>query len=131
MWHLRFAGLKSLRLGASELGGSGQHTARERVTLNADPEKDNIRLIGVKDGLDLETTVRAFIGDQKIRKNAVLAVEVLLSASPEYFRPDAPTLAGVFDRDRLDEFSAASTKWLFERYGDKVVRAEIRKKWRG
>jgi hypothetical protein len=108
-----------------DLGGSALHTTRERVTPNADPSVDNIRLIGGRDDPNLETMVKASIGNQKIRKNAVLAVEMLLSASAEYFRPNDPSKAGVYDQKRLDDFTTASTKWLQEQYKNKVIRAEL------
>ena len=81
----RIAKLKSGNVGASE-----KHTKRERETPNANPEIDNIRFIGQPDSSNLpnlEAIVRERIGQQTIRKNAVLCVEMLLTASPEYFRP--------------------------------------------
>ena len=108
-----------------KLGGSEKHASRERETPNANPAVDNIRLIGKPDDPDLETMVKSKIGSQKVRSNAVLAVEILLSASPEYFRPSDPTAAGVYDQKRLEDFTDASTKWLLEQYMDRVVRAEL------
>ncbi len=108
-----------------ELGASEDHTTRHRETLNADPSVSNIRLIGSPDDPNLETMVKAKISNQKIRSNAVLTAEILLSASPEYFRPDDPSRAGVYDQKRLDNFAAACTKWLTEQYRDKVIRAEL------
>ena len=57
-------------------------------------EVENIRLIGEGDRQRLSDTVRQRIGEQTIRQNAVLCVEMLLTASPEYFRPDEPDKAG-------------------------------------
>jgi hypothetical protein len=108
-----------------ELAGSGQHTTRERETLNADPELDNIRVIGEPNDPDLASMVRDKIGEQTIRKNAVLAVEILLSASPEYFRPDDPSSAGVYEQQQLDAWTEKSVDWLKEQYQDRVVRAEL------
>ena len=50
-------------------------------------EVENIRLIGEGDHQSLSDTVRQRIDEQTIRQNAVLCVEILLTASPEYFRP--------------------------------------------
>ncbi len=108
-----------------QLGGSASHTIRERETPNADPSIENIRLIGSPDDPDLETMFKQKIGNQKIRKNAVLGVEMLLGASPEYFRPDEPSRAGSYDPKRLNDFTAASTKWLLEQHKDRVVRAQL------
>ena len=116
------------KLKAGSLGGSAQHTARQRYTPNADPEQQHIRIIGQPDGPntpDLETIVRQRIGDQTIRKNAVLAVEFLLTASPEYFRPDEPGRAGYYEPQRLEDFQHTACVWLTKNYGDRIVRAEL------
>ncbi len=108
-----------------DLAGSASHTARDRETPNADPNIKNIRLVGCSDRLSLETLVRNKIGNQTIRKNAVLAVELLLSASPEYFRPDNPANAGMYDKERLEKWKTASVNWLLSQYGDRIVSAEL------
>lgn len=107
-----------------ELGSSSQHTTRERYTPNADDSVQNIRLIGASD-VALETLFKDKIGAQTIRSNAVLGVEMLLSASPQYFRPDDPSQAGAYNKELVDEFAVASTNWLLERYQGNVVRAEL------
>ena len=116
------------KLKAGAVGGSAQHTNRQRYTPNADPEKQHIRIIGQPDGPntpDLETIVRQHIGNQTIRKNAVLAVEFLLTASPEYFRPDDPGRAGHYEPQRLEDFQHTACEWLTNNYGDRIVRAEL------
>ncbi|MDB9368341.1 plasmid recombination protein [Nodularia spumigena CS-586/05] len=109
------------------VGGSEAHTARLQDTPNADPQKMNLRLIG--DGnLPLKEIVQLKIQSctkYKPRKNAVLCSEMFLSASPEYFRPYNPSLAGEWDNNRMLEFANASKNWLLENYGDKCVRAEL------
>ncbi len=107
------------------LKGNEAHTARKRDTPNANPEVTNIRVVGNSDNLDLATLVRNKIGSQKIRSNAVLAVEILLSASAEYFRPNAPSEAGSYDKQRLDDFVEATVKWLQSSWGERLVRAEL------
>ena len=119
----RIAKLKSGNIGASE-----QHTKRERDTPNANPEITNIRFIGQPDSSNLpnlETIVRDRIGDQTIRKNGVLCVEMLLTASPEYFRPNDPSKAGYYKPERLADFQQAVHSWLDNEYGDRIVRAEL------
>ena len=116
------------KLKAGSVGGSGQHTNRQRYTPNADPEQQHIRIVGEPDtpnSPDLETLVRQRIGDQTIRKNAVLAVEFLLTASPEYFRPDDPGQAGHYEPQRLEDFQHQACVWLSNNYGDRIVRAEL------
>ncbi len=116
------------KLKAGSVGRSAKHTSRKYDTPNADPEKQHIRIIGEPDSPnipDLETLVRQHIGEQTIRKNAVLAVEFLLTASPEYFRPDDPAIAGYYQQQRLEDFQHSACQWLVNRYGERIVRAEL------
>lgn len=115
---LRFRKIKSW----GDLGAAGQHNTRQSDVINADATKENKYLIGTPNDR-LEDVVRGMIGNQKIRKNAVLGIEVLLSASPEYFRPDAPGHGGVWDQGRLNAWVDASMKWLKSQYGLNIAQA--------
>jgi Plasmid recombination enzyme/Protein of unknown function (DUF3991) len=121
---MRVGKLKSL----GSVGGSEKHTARLQDTPNADPYKENIRLIGSDDDPELEKIVLAKISDNtkyKPRKDAVLCSEIFLSASPEYFRPHNPSEAGEWNDSLMWNFANASKKWLQDNFGDKCVRAEL------
>lgn len=121
---MRVGKLKSL----GSVGGSEKHTARLQDTPNADPYKENIRLIGDNDDPELEKIVLDKISDNtkhKPRKDAVLCSEIFLSASPEYFRPHDPSMAGEWDDSLMWNFANASKKWLQDNFGDKCVRAEL------
>ncbi len=68
-----------------EIGGLGKHNERERDTPNADPERTtlNERLAGSGDWVaDVQERLDT---QERIRKNAVLAVSHLLSASRDWF----------------------------------------------
>ncbi|MDZ8083372.1 MAG: MobV family relaxase [Nostoc sp. DcaGUA01] len=121
---LRVEKLKSF----GNVGGSEKHTARLQDTPNADTTKKNLRLIGTEDGTALEDLVKTKIASttkHKPRKDAVLCSEIFLSASPEYFRPHDPSIAGEWEQDRMVQFAGASRQWLINNYGDKCVRAEL------
>lgn len=122
------ARLKKLKRG--NISGSASHTARERETPNADPTQKNIRFIGSLDPDErLEDLVLAKIAEheqkRKIRTDAVYCVELLLSASPSYFRPDCPTQAGYYEPQKLDNWVEATHQWLADEYGNRIVRAEL------
>lgn len=122
------ARLKKLKRG--NISGSASHTARERETPNADPTQKNIRFIGSLDPDErLEDLVLAKIAEheqkRKIRTDAVYCVELLLSASPSYFRPDCPTNAGYYEQQKLDDWVEATHQWLADEYGSRIVRAEL------
>ncbi len=119
----RIAKLKGRNITPSE-----QHTKRVKEVPNANPEIQNIRFIGQPETIDsptLDTLVRERVGDQTIRKNAVLCVEMLLTASPEYFRPDDPSQAGYYQQKPLEDWKQAVHQWLDNQYGDRIVRAEL------
>ena len=108
------------------IAGAGKHNQRERETPNADAGKAsaNQYLVGTP-GMDNVAALKEAIGSQRIRKNAVLGVEMLLSASPDYFRPNAPEQAGTYDASRLEKWKNASLDWLNEKYGNRIVSAII------
>lgn len=107
-----------------DVGGCGSHNLRQRPTPNADQTRENHHLIGGAED-NLVKVVRDKIGDQTIRKNAVLAVEFVMSASAEYFRPTAPEKGGTWDESRLKPWVESNMAWLRDRYGDRVVSAVL------
>ena len=127
-----YAILRIAKLKKSNIGGSGSHVSRSRQTPNADQSKlaDNQTLIhnGDRDlplGEVVAAKIAAFPQKRKIRIDAVHAVEFLLTASPEYFRPNNPAEYGSYDQERLDRWQQETVNWLRQKYGDKIVRAEI------
>ena len=122
------ARLKKLK--RSNIAGSASHVNRERETPNADPSLENIRFIGSNNQEErLEDLVLAKIGEheqkRKIRTDGVYCVELLLSASASYFRPDCPRLAGYYEQEKLDNWLEATHQWLVDEYGERIVRAEL------
>jgi hypothetical protein len=75
--------------GPRGLAAVAGHLARTRPTPNADPAREVRALVG----LDPEADVMALLPEKR-RRDATVAVEFLLTASPEYFRPHDPSAAG-------------------------------------
>ena len=70
------------------IGGSASHNFRERETLNADPQltPGNVTS-GAQSAKDVIAVTKARLETVKtVRKNAVLAVEYFIGASPEWFK---------------------------------------------
>jgi murein DD-endopeptidase MepM/ murein hydrolase activator NlpD len=118
------------KLKSGNLAGSASHTARTRDTPNADPTKQIIRFIGNDDPKEklvdlILSKINSHSQKRKIRKDAVWCAELLLTASPEYFRPDNPTRGGYYDPSLLKEWLAANQQYLNQTWGERIVRAEL------
>lgn len=111
---LRVAKIKTL----GNLRSSAKHTFRERETPNADPglRGDNEVWIGAEDaeGMAQAWAERA---PEKIRKNAVLALEYLVTASPGAL--------GAMSREEQDAFFARGLEWLCDRHGEENVLSAV------
>jgi hypothetical protein len=108
------------------IAGAERHNRRTRATPNADPDRrqDNFTFMGDADR-PLVELARERIGAQKIRKNALLAIEVFISASPTYFRPEALERAGYWDKEKFEAWLAANAVFLEQEFGSqRILRAE-------
>lgn len=114
---LRVAKLKTI----GSLAASGQHNFRERDTKNADGHRTPLNLIaGAKSARDLVQGVSDLL-PQKRRKDAVIALEYLVTASPEHFGQDWR------ERENFGtEYFNDAIKWLQQRHGaENVVCATV------
>jgi Plasmid recombination enzyme len=108
------------------IAGAEHHNRRTRTTLNADPDRgqENFVFMG-EANRPLEELAKERIGGQKIRKNAVLAIDVFISASPEYFRPGEPDRAGYWEREKFEAWLGANEAFLKREFGEQnILRAE-------
>ncbi|EJA5731771.1 plasmid recombination protein [Salmonella enterica] len=104
--------------GMGSVASALQHCYRERETPNADAERtpENHRLVS-------QTTDQAMgrvreLLPEKRRKDAVLAVEYVMTASPEWWKEATPR--------QQAEFFARSEQWLEKKYGkDRIVAAVV------
>lgn len=109
---LRFSKLKSF----SHISQASSHNDRSRDTPNADSDLSHLNRVLVGSG-NAETDVREALdvaGIQKLRKNGVIAVEAVLSASPSFFAEDP---------QRLDDWVDQSLAWLKKKHGENLVSA--------
>ena len=100
------------------VAASMQHCYRERETFNADQERtpDNQHL-GAKSTDEAMGKLREMLPEKR-RKDAVLAVEYVMTASPEWFAKATPEQEkALFQR---------SLQWLADKYGaDRIITASI------
>lgn len=107
------------------------HLCRSRSTPNADAVRTPLNrwIIGsgdepLNDGIDRVLNA-AKIDRSKLRKDATLANDILLTVSPEWFRPDAPEAHGTWDEARLKIFTAEAQALLTKTFGKRVVKAVL------
>ncbi len=114
---MRLGKLKTM----GEVGGLGKHNERERETRNADGRRwgENERLVGTGDWC-ADVQARLDVAPT-IRSNAVLGIEHVLTASPEWFEHGTPAE----QRQRLADFTERGMAWLRETYGAENVVAAI------
>lgn len=92
-----------------------KHLKRTRETPNADPEKLHLNKNYVSGNL-VENVENLL--PEKRRKNAVLAVEHLMTASPEFFQD--------MTKDRIELWAQTSVQWAKDAYGEKnIASAEL------
>lgn len=118
---VRIAKLK----GYGSINAAAGHNTRSRETPGVNPAYPPVPLM--TEPADLALAVKARIGEQRVRTNAVLAVELVLIASPEYFRPDrtGPEFKGVFDEAPTNAWAQASAEWLKATYGDRLMSVQL------
>ena len=100
------------------VAASMQHCYRERETHNADQERtpDNQHLVAQSTD-EAMGKLRALLPEKR-RKDAVLAVEYVMTASPEWFAQATP--------EQEKAFFQRSLQWLADKYGaDRIVTASI------
>lgn len=97
-----------------------QHCYRERETLNADirrtPDNEHHAAASTDEAMG---RLRAMLPEKR-RKDAVLAVEYMMSASPEWWAQATPA--------QQEQWRRQSMQWLSDKYGaDRIVTATMHK----
>ena len=104
------------------------HLSRTQHTPNADPSRTAQNEWLVDPGPDLGAAIDRVIdraGIDGIRKDAVIANDILMSVSPEWFRPDNPEGRGTWRPERLKAFKAEAEAMLRETFGPRLVGAVL------
>ena len=91
-----------------------KHMERQQETTNANTEISNEILIGNK---NVYGAVKEYIKDVKLRKNGVLARELLMTASPDFFKSMLP--------GELELWVDDNRRWLDKRFGDNCIYATL------
>ena len=104
--------------GMGSVASALQHCYRERETPNADADRTPENHCSVSQSADEAMGKLRELLPEKRRKDAVLAVEYVMTASPEWWNEATPR--------QQAEFFARSEQWLENKYGkDRVVAAVV------
>ena len=104
--------------GMGSVASALQHCYRERESPNADAERTPENHCSVSQSADEAMGKLRELLPEKRRKDAVLAVEYVMTASPEWWKEATPR--------QQAEFFARSEQWLEKKYGkDRVVAAVV------
>lgn len=115
----QFAIMRCKKLASmGSVAGALRHCYRERETPNADPERTPTNEHAAATSTDQAMGRMRALLPEKRRRDAVLAVEYLMTASPEWWHEAS--------RKQQDEFFRRSRQWLADKYGaDRIVTATI------
>ena len=111
----RVAKLKS----RGNIAGAAAHNLRQMSVQNADPERLELNhVLGPKTVEDVLSAYDRKTQGLTIRKNAVMATEVIISASPGYFGKGQN--GEKWDPERLKAWRDAVETWMKERFPDAI-----------
>ena len=101
---------------AAKIEAAAAHNRRDGRVPNADPSRCSIAQLDLGGPIldEIEAVIQRRVTHSKarVRANSVRAMEVVLSASPEYFRPWAPERSGEWDPERMRAWVGAAWGWL-------------------
>ena len=100
----------------NSIGGFIKHCERENEVANADKNIENEILIG---NSNVMNNIKSYVSDIKIRKNAVVARSLLMTASPDFFK--------AMSADEKQLWIADNIKFLNNYFGSNCVYATLHK----
>lgn len=117
-----YAILRTKKLKRGNLSGSSSHVTRTRETPNADPARLHLNRVLIGSGSPRESikrrvneiaSARKQAGGRKMRSDSVLAVEYILTASPEHWADKSQRQA--------EQWAQHSIEFLLQRFGAENV----------
>ena len=119
------------RITAAQLVGHAKHEAREQGRTDKshiDADRTELNRLVLGNEPDPRRAVASHIethGARIQKGNQRPFTRLILSASPEHFRPGDPAAGGTWEPDRLEAWTKASTDWLRQEFGDDCVHAAL------
>jgi hypothetical protein len=108
------------------IAASSAHTMRQRPTPNVDPAGPTPLVMHLAGGETPYQAARHLLESAERRnRDSVLCREVVLSASPSYFRPGRESMGGVFEPDRVRAWAKAALAWAKRQWPDQLASAVL------
>ena len=104
------------------IAASSAHTMREKPTPNADPDGPAPLVVYLADGkTPYQAAQHLLDGAERRNRDTVLCREIVLSASPSYFRPGREHIGGAHEPDRVKAWTMASLAWAKRQWPDQLA----------
>jgi hypothetical protein len=108
------------------IAASSAHTMREKPTPNADPDGGAPVVLYLADGKTPYQAARHLLdGAERRNRDTVLCREIVLSASPSYFRPGRESIGGIFELDKVKAWATVSLAWAKRQWPDQLASAVL------
>ncbi len=104
------------------IAAATSHQLRTKATPNADPEgQPPITMFLAAGKTPYQATQHLLEGAERRNSETVLCREIVVSASPSYFRPGRENLGGVYDPGRLKAWASATLAWAKRNWPDQLA----------
>jgi hypothetical protein len=104
------------------IAASSAHTMREKPTPNADPQGTAPIVMHLAGGKTPYQAARHLLdGAERRNRDTVLCREIVLSASPSYFRPGREHIGGAYEAGKVKAWATASLSWAKRQWPDQLA----------
>jgi len=104
------------------IAASSAHTMREKPAPNADPDGAAPVVMHLADGKTPYQAAKHLLdGAERRNRDTVLCREIVLSASPSYFRPGREHIGGAYEPDKVKAWTMASLAWAKRQWPDQLA----------
>ena len=104
------------------IAAASGHQLRTKPTPNADPNAPPPVVMFLATGkTPYQAAQHLLEGAERRNRDTVLCREIVLSASPSYFRPGREELGGVYDPERLKAWASAALAWAKRTWPDQLA----------
>lgn len=104
------------------IAASSAHQLRQRPTPNANPEGHAPIILHLAGGETPYQAACAMLeGVNRRNKTTVICREIVVSASPSYFRPGREEIGGLFDQQRMQAWARSTLAWAKRQWPDQLA----------